>query len=210
MISLYTGTPGSGKSLHVAQKLYWRMRTSRPSVCNFVVQAPRKAKNPAFTYCDNSDLTPDYLIRHSRALFPEGNPKEGSILLVIDEAQLIFNSRDWQHADRASWISFFTQHRKFGYDIILVTQVDIMMDKQVRSIVEYEYKHRKVANMGWRGWFLSALMFTPHMFVAVKMWYGMKERLGAEFFRYNRTYGAIYDTYTDFTLPDKKSKKIPT
>ena len=53
-------------------------------------------------------------------------------MIVIDEAQCIFNSRDWngkgivhsalkkQPDSRMDWIKFFSQHRKFGFNVILI------------------------------------------------------------------------------------------
>lgn len=211
MISCYTGTPGSGKSLHVAQKIYWRLKFGHPTICNFEINIPKKSTRARFQFVDNWELTPDMLISYSRELYGEKRPKEGSILLVIDEAQLLFSCREWKGSQRAKWTSFFTQHRKFGYDIILICQFIGMLDKQLRSIVEYEEIHRKLTNMGWRGWFLSALLLSPHMFVSVRVWATLRERLSAEFFRYSRKYGKLYDTYTEFKDPKDavKARLIP-
>ena len=115
---------------------------------------------------------------------------------MIDEAQLLFNSRDWSKKGRDRWNWFFTMHRHFGYFIILCAQFDRMLDRQVRGLIEYEYVHRKVLNMGWRGLLLSCLMLCPvGLFVKVKIWYPMKERIGSEFFRCQRRYYSIYDTF---------------
>ena len=38
-------------------------------------------------------------------------------------------------------MTFFSQHRKLGFNIILITQSDRMLDKQIRSLVEDEVKH---------------------------------------------------------------------
>lgn len=39
MISLYSGTPGSGKSLHVAQKMRKHFLSGRPVIANFAYKA---------------------------------------------------------------------------------------------------------------------------------------------------------------------------
>ncbi len=209
MISCYTGTPGSGKSLHAAIDIYWRLRNGRPVICNFDVNIPERfSRRARFKFIENYELTPKLLMDYSRSFFGDKRPKEDSILLVIDEAQLLFDCRAWKGKERAGWTSFFTQHRKFGYKIILICQFIGMLDKQLRSVVEYEEIHRKVTNMGWRGWFLSALMLSPHMFVSVRMWATLRERLSAEFFRYSKKYGQLYNTYTEFSDPKKKVKSI--
>ena len=35
MIYMYTGTPGSGKSYHVAKEIYWNLRHGRNVIANF-------------------------------------------------------------------------------------------------------------------------------------------------------------------------------
>lgn len=201
MISLYSGTPGSGKSLHCARTVINWSRLGYPVVGNFPVDLS-KYKRAAFTYCPNHQMTPDYLIKLS--LEKVGSkPKEGSILLVIDECQLLFNAREWQQNGRAQWLSFFTQHRKLGYDIILIAQFDRMVDRQIRSLIEYEYIHRKMANFGWQGRILS-LFFGGKSFIAVKRWYPLHERLGAEIFHARKWLYSVYDTYAAFDAGGSK------
>lgn len=204
MISLYSGTPGSGKSYHIAIYIYRRLSIGRTVLCNFEINSDKiKSKTPGnFIYVNNLELSPNYLIQFSQKYSEEKERrlKEGELLLFIDESQILFNSRDWGQKNRNAWLSFFTQHRKFGYDIILVAQFDRMLDRQIRSLVEYEYIHRKVNNYGKAG---KLLGFVCHggLFVCVKMWYPMKQRLGSEFFMANKKYFAIYDTYNMFTAP---------
>lgn len=199
MISLYSGTPGSGKSLHCARTITNWSRLGYPVVGNFPVNLS-KFKRADFIYCPNDKMTPDYLIKLSEEKVGS-KPKEGSILLVIDECQLLFNAREWQQSGRAKWLSFFTQHRKLGYDIILIAQFDRMVDRQIRSLIEYEYIHRKMSNFGWQGKILS-LVFGGKTFIAVKMWYPLHERLGAEVFHARKSIYSVYDTYAAFDGTD--------
>lgn len=199
MISLYSGTPGSGKSLDVARTLYWSVRNGKQCICNFPINTARYKKYPDnFHFWDNSQLTPERLTEFAEEINQKrGKVKENSILLVIDECQLLFNSRDWGRKDRSSWLSFFTLHRHLGYEIILVAQFDRMLDRQIRALIEYEYIHRKISNFGWKG-FLISTFAGGKLFVAVKMWYPMKERVGSEFFRAKKFYYSLYDSYARF------------
>lgn len=202
MIYLYSGTPGSGKSLHAADRIIWSLKLKRPVICNFDINKNLFKKgqyDKYFTYLENSELTPKKLIEYARNYWQDRPIKEDHILLIIDEAQLMFNAREWTKKGREDWISFFTQHRKYGYTIILVAQFDRMLDRQIRSLLEYEYVHRKLKNFGWKGMFLSALLLSPHLFVCVKVWYPMKEKTGSEFFRYRRRLSKLYDTYATFS-----------
>lgn len=196
MIDLYSGTPGSGKSLHVASYIYWALRRGKPVICNFDIQT-RKFKRCNFTYIENHLLDPADLIARSQRYFAHKRVVEDEILLVIDECQLLFNAREWSKKGRDDWLSFFTQHRKYGFHIILIAQFDMMIDKQIRSLIEYEYVHRKVSNFGWKGWLLS-LFLGGKTFVAVKVWYPLKQKVGSEFFHAHKRYYSLYDTYGQF------------
>ena len=196
MITLYSGTPGSGKSLHCARTIKNWSRLGYPVIGNFPVDLSMH-KRAAYTYCPNHEMTPKFLTDYSLKRFGDKHPKEGSILLVIDECQLLFNAREWQQNGRAQWLSFFTQHRKFGYDIILIAQFDRMIDRQIRSLIEYEYIHRKMSNFGWQGKILS-LFFGGKTFISVKRWYPLHERLGSELFHAKKKLYSIYDSYATF------------
>ena len=198
MIYLYSGTPGSGKSLNCAKMLYYRVKFGHPTIANFSINYDSKKFNKAlFTEVDNMELNPDFLYDYSRNYFKDNKFREGRILLVIDECQIMFNAREWNMKGRNEWLKFFTQHRKFGYDIILIAQFDKMLDRQIRSLVEYEYIHRKVSNYGLMGKFVS-LFFGGGLFCCVKMWYPMRHRVGSNWFKYSRKYSKIYDSYKMF------------
>ena len=155
-VYLYTGTPGSGKSLHLAKLLYWDLKLGRPVIANFDVNTKH---NKSFYKVENEDLTPEYLVDFANDYFRTQEFKEGSIQLYIDESQVIFGNRDWRNADRAGWIRFFTQHRKFGYNVFLVAQHHEMIDKQIRALVEYEVMHRKLNNVGLLGNVVNLVTF---------------------------------------------------
>lgn len=204
MISLYSGTPGSGKSLHTAKKIRTRLRMRRRVIIgNFYVntKAVRRRKG-IYLFVPNDRLTPERLLQFSGKLSRHlGRAlKEGEILLIMDEAQLLFNSREWQSAGRRGWLSFFSQHRHYGYDIILVTQFDRMLDRQVRGLIEYEEIHRKVSRSGYIGFFVG-LFTCNNLYVAVKHWYPLRERLEGSFFLGSRKLFAIYDSYSHFDTP---------
>ncbi len=208
MISLFSGTPGSGKSLHVASYIYERCKREKITIGNFEINRDIVPNSEFYFYWDNQDITVDRLVNFSFDYFRDNRFKEGSILLILDEAQLLFNAREWAIKGRSDWILFFTQHRKLGYNIIMVAQFDRMIDKQIRSLFEYEYVHRKLSNFGWRGKLLS-IWTLNRLFVAVKIWYPLKERVGAEHFLYNHKYGDIYNTRAMFDIFLEESAPDP-
>jgi len=201
MIDLYSGTPGAGKSLHAACTIYWHLRRGLPVIANFAIE-PGYIKGYRYNFyeIDNGRLTPEILYSFSQAYFakPGNRFKEEKILVVIDEAQLLFNARQWDAKGRAEWLSFFTQHRKYGIHVILIAQFDRMLDRQIRSVIEYEYRHRKVSNFGIYGKIMG-LVAGGRLFVAVKVWYPLGEKVGQDFYGAKRRYYQLYNTYNMFS-----------
>lgn len=198
MIYLYSGSPGSGKTLHAVSQILQNLRRDLPVIANFPING-EYAKHPEmFRYGDNSEVTPDVLMEASKAYWEAvgGHVKEDSMLLVLDECQLIFNTRDWRNNKR--WISFFTQHRKMGYRVILIAQNLDMLDKQIRPLIEYEYKHRKMVNAGFFGYVISFLMGSR--FLYRKEWAQVRKMgkgvsVGWEFGQYSKKVYKAYDTF---------------
>lgn len=210
MIVLYSGTPGSGKSLDCARTIYNWLWMGKTVLCNFPVNVDniKLRGKKDIRFIPNAELDPDSLVEISKEHFKGRAMKEDSILLIIDEAQLLFNARDWSVKGRERWTWFFTMHRHFGYFILLCAQFDRMLDRQVRSLIEYEFIHRKVSNIGWKGFFLSTVMFAPgNLFVKVKVWYPMKEKVGSEFFRCQKKYTRIYDTFALLDTADHETEE---
>ena len=212
MIELYSGTPGSGKSLHTAKEIRTRLRMyKRFIIGNFYIntKAVKKRKGD-YILVLNDRLTPDRLLQFSRKLSSHlgRRLKEGEILLIIDEAQLLFNAREWQNISRNGWLSFFSQHRHYGYDIILAAQFDRMLDRQVRCLLEYESIHRKVSRFGTLG-LLVGLFTGGNLYIVVRKWYPVKERVESSVFIGTKKIFSIYDSYNHFDAPGEKKKMTP-
>lgn len=198
MIELYSGTPGSGKSLHVAKIIWERLRMYNCVIIgNFYVnQNTVKKRKGTYIYVDNSRLYPERLIKFAiRYARHKGRRlKEDELYLFIDEAQLLFNSRDWQLIKTSGWVSFYSQHRKLGFYIGLIAQFDRMLDRQIRSLVENEIKHRKVSRAGLFGKLLGFLT-GDNLFIYIKIWYPMKQKVYSEFFLGTKKVYDLYDSY---------------
>lgn len=202
MIYLYSGTPGSGKSLHVARDIRDALRLKRsPVIANFVIN-PKTRGIERFTFVPNVALNPGFLYSFARKFWQGRKVREDSILLVIDEAQLVFNSRSWSQGERMAWIEFFSQHRHFGFKIVLIAQFDRMLDRQIRCLIEIEVNHRKLSNYGLKG-LLMSLPFGGKLFIAVSYYYGLGDKVGTSFLLPRRAYFRLYDSYNKFDrVPD--------
>jgi zona occludens toxin len=209
MITLYDGTPGSGKSLHLIKTILNNLKWGRDVICNFAIKFTDKeiqrGYDKRFYYVTNEKLTINYLIEHAIDHEYFEKKKESQCLVVYDEAGGKFNTRDFQQKDRMEWIDFFSQHRKCGFDFILVAQSDRMIDRQIRGFIETEKVHRKINNYA----FFWILPFP--VFVAIERWYVAKERVGAEFFMYHKSWGSHYDSmkmFDGFKMSPELLKKI--
>ncbi|MEG1916755.1 MAG: zonular occludens toxin domain-containing protein [Muribaculaceae bacterium] len=196
-ISLYSGTPGSGKSLHATKLIRDSLNYKKPVIANY--RLSDAVKNYSFfTYVNNEALTPEFLYSYAAGYWSDHRKfKEDHILLVIDEAQLLYNSREWQQNLRMEWLEFFSQHRKYGFEVIFIAQFDRMLDRQIRSLIEYELIHRRLGNFGLKGKIMS-LMTGGELFVCIKRFYSLNEKIGVSFFKARKRIFQMYDSYAAF------------
>lgn len=203
MITLYDGTPGSGKSFHCIKDIVFSLTHGKNVIANFPVAVEKiqcdKKKMGKFLYVSNKNLTVKFLYDFAKKNHERG--KEGLTKLVIDEAQTKFNPRDFKASDRAEFNQFFSLHRKLGYNVLLISQNDRLIDRQIRCNIEYRVKHRKVNNFGTIG------MFIPFsVFAAIEYWYGINEKLGTNMIIFKKKLADLYDSYALFDdLTDAKS-----
>lgn len=200
-IYLYTGTPGSGKSLHAARDIRDYLKYKKlPVLANFPINEETKGYE-LFTYRDNLRMTPEYLVGFARSYWGDGKVREDWILLVLDESQLLFNSRNWAQKDRMAWLEFFSQHRHLGYKIIMIVQSDRMIDRQIRSLAEYEFVHRKMGNMGVKGKLIK-MFALGELYLCIERYYGLNEKIGVGCMRAHKSLFALYDSYAMFARTD--------
>lgn len=209
MITFYSGTPGSGKSLQMAHEVVdWIKKYNKNVLANtiidrdYILYGNKKKKNKKivggrFFYLDNDKLSTDFLYKYALKYNQMGI--EHQCLLVIDEAQVLFSptavklkTQENPHY-RQDWLEFFTHHRHLGYDILIISQFDRLIDAQVRCCFEYNYVHRKANNFGFIGMLLT--IFKIPLFVQIQYWYGNKQVTGRKFFTYSKKFSKIYNSY---------------
>lgn len=205
-VVLYTGTPGSGKSLHAAHDIRYCLDKPRgemqPVIANFEVNTSGVRRPEAFMCVENNELSPAFLTDFAEDFWTNADRRfsEDYILLVLDECQLVFNSRNWMDKGRGrgdsrmDWLEFLSQHRKYGYKVVLIAQSSKMIDNQFRMLCEYEINHRKVAHMGMVGAGISAI-FRGRLFMRVKYLFQTNERLGMQLALGHKRDMVMYDTY---------------
>lgn len=207
MISIYSGTVGSSKSYHATHiGLQWL--TNRHVIANFPILPPKhlntrgqrkrwEAQEKRWHF--QEEITIQYLVAMSIEHGWYG--KESQCLILIDEAGIMFNTRDWQTEKntRTPWIKFLSQSRKFGFDVIFVAQSDKMIDKQIRGLVEYDVKHFKLNNSFFLGW-LSLIKIS--LFMYNYKWYQTKLKGNIRIVKYSARIANRYDTMRTFNLEE--------
>lgn len=206
MIELFSGTPGSGKSLDAAGRIRYALDKPRgedmPVIANFDVNTTIVRRPKAFHHYDNSEITPGLLTDFADDFWmhTDRHFSEDYILCVLDEVQILHNSRNWmskgtgRNDSRLDWLEFFSQHRKYGYRIILIAQSAKMIDNQFRMLIEYETNHRKVSSMGMVG-AIAGAPFRGRLFMHVRYLFQTHERLGMSLHLMHSKDAAMYDTY---------------
>lgn len=202
-ISLFSGTPGSYKSYHAVKECIFALNHGKNLITNFPINYKKVIKKPVkgiYECVDNMQLTVDYLKTFA---FLHHKPSiHAQTLVVIDEASIKFNSRDFMLKDRMEWINFFANHRHFNYDIILITQQDRMLDRQIRGLIETEYKHRAIKNYKFLGFLINSLCHGA--FMVVEIWYPCKLKNGSQMCIFNKKIASVYNTMELF-IDDKNS-----
>lgn len=207
-IELKTGFVGSGKSyaatkdgINIADASFGK----KVVIANFPIKDKKsgfiskklsnlfkikKETKSRWIYKNNEELTVEFLMKTS--LERGFNKKEGSCLVIFDEASIPFNARSWNDKNRLKWIEFLSQSRKFGYDFIFITQDAKMLDKQIRALCEYEVQYKKLNNMMYFKW-LSLFKIT--LFAGVSYWNGVRNSKGSlKLYFYSKKVADRYDT----------------
>lgn len=198
MIWLYTGTPGSGKTLHAVERILSNLKYGVTVLSNIELALPEDSY--VFFQPQEGSETPAFLeqfgLEHMKA-YSSYQELQGSILLVLDECQLYLNSRRWQKNEL--WLRFFSQHRKYGYNVILIAQSDRMVDRQVRSLIEICTEHlipsMSVVRPGLSAPIFKVVESLHGKFRYVSYWYGHRNMIierGA--IRDSKKAFAVYDT----------------
>lgn len=212
-VMVYTGTPGSGKSYEAMLNTIRNLKRNKFVITNFAITFTEKEKEKGldkkYIYLPNEKITVEYLINFALENDMLKNKAEHQCIVIIDEAGGRFNCRkssDREHKNEMrEWVDFFSQHMKLGYDFILVAQNDRMIDRQIRGVIETEYKFRQINRFGM----LALLPFK--VFAKVEYWYTVRERVSCRFIRFKKSNIFRYDRFKmfdGFMLSEELMQKI--
>lgn len=204
MIALVTGPPGSGKSYYAVRKAAdalekgkfvitnvpmvpdWQDRVADRHLLRWAMPGRRKALKARWRG-RVLHIGDDFSQLRKVRLKGQG---EGRGVVVLDEAHVWMNSRLWRDDDRLEIVNWFSQHRKLGFDVYLITQDANNIDRQVRALFEYHVHLRNLKKMKVAGVPVSPI----NVFLAIWKWHAAKGTVvKREAYRLNWTKG-LYDT----------------
>lgn len=212
-IEFYTGTPGSGKSWHSLETVLEYLDKGKHVIANFPINFTEKMIKQGLA--DRYMYIPDQFLMgekgmallwqvaaeevHTEDNIFEKKPRffgrgESKCLVVIDEAGNYFPPDESTTKVQKQWKLFFRQHRKMGYDFVLVSQGTSDINKAIKSCVEYEIAHRKANRVAPFKW----LPFT--IFFYVRYWTSDRKRqlLGSESSIFVKKFAKLFDTHMMF------------
>lgn len=150
MIIGFTGTPGSGKSYEAVKKILDNLQWGRVVYTNIDGIMDGPCLEAIKSYCGLSDLA----LKIQLHFLEEDQVPEfwehitPGCLVVLDEVQKVFSSREWQSTKNNRFASWASTHRHNGYDLVLITQAIERIDSAVRCLLEWTYDFRKINFFG--------------------------------------------------------------
>jgi hypothetical protein len=147
MIEVFEGKLGGGKTYSATVRIVHQLRRGGIVATNIELNREALEEYCARRYKVRLDLDRQLYVLTEEQLFtfhshiPLGASADARPLIVIDEAHLWFNSRDWAQASR-DVLKFLTQSRKLHVDIILISQSALNLDKQFIRMVQYVWRFR--------------------------------------------------------------------
>ncbi|SHO45309.1 zonular occludens toxin domain-containing protein [Desulfopila aestuarii] len=150
MIIGYVGTPGSGKTYEAVKCILDNLKRGKVVFTNIDGLEKDTCREMIKNVCGLSDLA---ITRQLKIFEPDQledfwNHVEPQSIIVLDEVQKIFSSREWQSEKNKLFGFWASTHRHHGFEVILITQNPERIDSAVRALFEWTYLFRKVNFFG--------------------------------------------------------------
>jgi len=150
MISCYEGLPGAGKTYDAMRKLMDNLFQGRRILTN--ISGPDQEEKQEiikhFLNFEDSQLKENLVALQDHQVTEFWEHTKPGDLVIIDEAQNFFNSRDWQTKTNRAFGKWASEHRHMGVDLVLITQNIERIESSVRSLNEFTYRYKKLNMFG--------------------------------------------------------------
>lgn len=208
-VYFFSGKGGTGKSIHAARMIDEWICQGKNVIANFPINESfwdkrrQKGKKVGKVLYATNDGLLKYGVRglvgfsdqfHSRT--SDDKMIEKQTLVILDECQMLFNSRSWNIKGRSDWVAMISQHRKFGFEFLLISQDLTYVDKQIRCQFQYNYEHINLKFYKTFGFLLSFICGNFFVIVVRSMDVGKKDH--SEFRIGQKKYYKLYDSYMIF------------
>lgn len=152
LIEIYTGTLGSGKTLSAVERIWDHLLRGGWVFTNVQMHVDQVRDRMLFLgYVYDPArlviLTGDMSQFHRQVM---RGSDEQLVMVVIDEAHLSFNARDWTKLDR-ELMDFATLCRKLDINLLFLTQSELNLDKQFLRLTSYLWICRNFAHFRFAG-----------------------------------------------------------
>jgi Zonular occludens toxin (Zot) len=164
MIEIYEGRLGGGKSYSAVERALKYFASGGCVATNIELVWPACVDYCREVYAFEPDpaqyiaLTDEQIPLFHR-FTPSGTMEQPS-LVIIDEAPIWFNSRDWNKQQRET-LDFARQSRKCHTDIIFIAQAATQLDNQFRGLIQYLWGFRDLER--WKDPILKIAYPFPHL-----------------------------------------------
>lgn len=156
MIEIFEGRLGGGKTFYAVERMMKYMGSGGHVSTNIRLNMPGVIAYVRKKYL--WDIQPgQYIFLEDEQIpmfhrYTPAGSMENPSLVVVDEAHIWLNARDWGQQSR-ELLSFLTQSRKCFTDIIFISQSALNVDKQIMRLVQYIWRFRdmqkfKIAGLG--------------------------------------------------------------
>lgn len=150
IIESYTGNVGSGKTYHAVLRAYRHLLMGGHVYGNVRLnKVAIELAAAADGYSIDYDAQVHWLENAQISKYPRhitAGDSDLSVLLLIDEAHLYFNARDYKETSKEILI-MNTQTRKIRVDIICITQHIDNIDAQFRRLFQFDWFHVDLAKV---------------------------------------------------------------
>jgi zona occludens toxin (predicted ATPase) len=146
----FAGTPGSGKTYEAVKKvvdnlldgrvIYTNIEGLEDPICQEMIKS--------VTGLSDLALSCQLHIFEEHQLSEFWNHIQPGCIVILDEVQKIFSSREWQSEKNKMFGHWASTHRHHGFEVVLITQNMARIDSAVRSLLEWTYVFRKINFFG--------------------------------------------------------------
>lgn len=151
MIEIFEGRLGGGKTYHAVKRIVQYIANGGCVWCNIELNIPAITEYLRARY--QWDLQPGQIntydgeqIKQVYQFVPPGCP-ESPNLVILDEAHIYLNARDWAKADRL-FLEWMTHTRHLSVDVVMISQSLYNIDKQITRLVQYIWRFRDLQKWG--------------------------------------------------------------